>query len=861
MKKTVLCIILLISLGAVKTVRADTFSWSFNTDEYYTISDSSKVEISGGMAKLIPIDQTDDDNSSTGFGGGTHDETQWVTDHLELTDVGKTNGVGVFASRIIDAGIPVSRETISWFQYPHNALFAVDSYEDVYRSIDGGNNWAKVNFDFSGDTTDAVEIIHSSDKTLYIVDRDSRILSSADEGTSWKAVNLDYNGAESNAAEEILFDHNDYMYIVETDDDVWRSIDLGSTWTKVNDDYDLADVTSVRAMVSNATSVFIVSANAKVWESDDSGTTWAEINTNYNMGDTSSPRVATSDNTYIYIAEDDGDIWRSDNWGVSFTKICDDFDQTASPYPSAIAWDEIDQLYLVSDENDLYMSSDFGASWIKISTDFLEICRGLDGVSAGIQLQVRSDDDNSNWPEFTGPDGTASTFYTNPDSLLNVSPNRYFQYRAYLSTNNSSCTPELDSVVIGPARYPSSTPTVVNSLSQRYTSLSSFSEVLGPASIGNVKYQISNDSIHWYYWNGSGWTEQTGYGYPNETNTAEEVNVAIPLFYSDVGDGDFYFKAFFNSDGSQLVELDNIQIGYNPDPSDDDSNDPPIIEGVYPQIVNNTEDSEVVIIGKNFIDTPEIRIGGASISEVNFVSSTELEMIITKGFTPGTYDVLVVNPDDRCSILEDGITIEDPSPPVIQHIFPDSGVNDTTTDVFLIGINFKQGVTLQLGEIEIEDVFLVNENLLAVSIPPGITPGVYDIAINNPDDRSGRLENAFTVLPSCAKLFNLKVFPDTLLGSKWLTLPNIILISIEEQGYSFSANSEISFDPEDDLSMVFNWTLDKIIVVFLLINPNPDESLVNLIVSNILVEDESICEGSETITVTKEDALAINVIP
>jgi len=54
----------------------DTINWPFTTAGNYTVSDATKVEVAGGVAKLIAVDQTDNDNTSTGFGGGTHNQTR-----------------------------------------------------------------------------------------------------------------------------------------------------------------------------------------------------------------------------------------------------------------------------------------------------------------------------------------------------------------------------------------------------------------------------------------------------------------------------------------------------------------------------------------------------------------------------------------------------------------------------------------------------------------------------------------------------------------------------------------------------------------------------------------------------------------
>jgi hypothetical protein len=147
-------------------------------------------------------------------------------------------------------------------------------------------------------------------------------------------------------------------------------------------------------------------------------------------------------------------------------------------------------------------------------------------------------------------------------SLTNVVNNQFFQYKAYLETDNSSYSPELKSVVIGPTHYPGDNPTVQNNAGQTYAVLSSFVETLGAGNAGSVKYQISMDGTNWYYWNGSNWVAGSGY---SQTNTVAEVNTNCGQFDDDVGRGDFYFKAFLHSDaGAQQVELDQVDLGYTP---------------------------------------------------------------------------------------------------------------------------------------------------------------------------------------------------------------------------------------------------------------------------------------------------------
>ncbi len=65
------------------------------------------------------------------------------------------------------------------------------------------------------------------------------------------------------------------------------------------------------------------------------------------------------------------------------------------------------------------------------------------------KFQVRSGSSNPPTGEFVGPDGTKDTYFTDSDGEeIDVSDNRYFQYKAYFSTEDKGYTPELHSVTV-----------------------------------------------------------------------------------------------------------------------------------------------------------------------------------------------------------------------------------------------------------------------------------------------------------------------------------------------------------------------------------------------------------------------------
>ncbi len=72
---------------------------------------------------------------------------------------------------------------------------------------------------------------------------------------------------------------------------------------------------------------------------------------------------------------------------------------------------------------------------------------------------------------------------------------------------------------------------------------------------GEIYYQISDDGgTTWYYWDGVNWSTAGA----NDYNIASDIS--DNLWYFDASNGEIMFKAFLESDGSQLVQLDEVSV-------------------------------------------------------------------------------------------------------------------------------------------------------------------------------------------------------------------------------------------------------------------------------------------------------------
>lgn len=496
-------------------------SWLFVNSNDYTY-DAGKVRISDGTAGLILVDQTDDDNALTGFGGGTYNLTQWDEENA-LAELQADQTSGYFTSRIIDAGASTSWSALSWTpQMPYGKELPDDNKSE--------SGYSEGNADMTGN----VLLMHMNEAG----------------GT----IN-DYSGNGNDGIVE-----NDVSYSAEG---IFNTA-LNFSWGRVY----------IASLNPASTSDITITA----WFKTVSGGTIAAL------GGTSYPGLGVSDgyvtanNTQGGILAGGATVVNDGKWhfaaavmGSSGLKIYVDGILDA---PAGASSDSSGNNYAKIGLGTGFHWGSFGGTIDEVAV-FNRALTGteiLDFYKRGamsLKFQIRScDDPLCDNEQFTGPDATAGSFYSelnntaiNPPSLslANVPDNRYFQYRAYFGSDNISYSPGLKKVMIGPAHYPGDNATIVNKAGQKYLFLNSFFEIAGGGSAGAVRYQISANGTRWYYHNGTNWETAEGY---SETNSAMEVNLNLWTFHSQIGTGTFYFKAFFHSDTIRQVELNRVYLGY-----------------------------------------------------------------------------------------------------------------------------------------------------------------------------------------------------------------------------------------------------------------------------------------------------------
>jgi hypothetical protein len=105
--------------------------------------------------------------------------------------------------------------------------------------------------------------------------------------------------------------------------------------------------------------------------------------------------------------------------------------------------------------------------------------------------------------------------------------------------------------------YPTDNPSINPTESYSATEVDTWSSFVENASKdgGEIYYQLSDDNgATWQYWDGADWITAGTTDY----NTASTVNINISEFSTSTGQ--ISFRAFLESDGSQLVELDEVDV-------------------------------------------------------------------------------------------------------------------------------------------------------------------------------------------------------------------------------------------------------------------------------------------------------------
>jgi len=165
---------------------------------------------------------------------------------------------------------------------------------------------------------------------------------------------------------------------------------------------------------------------------------------------------------------------------------------------------------------------------------------------------------------------------------------------------------------------------------------------------------------------------------------------------------------------------------------------------IEPDSAENDQDTDAIITGVNFAETATAYIGSLQLEDATVESSTQMSVVIPFGLDAGEYDISVYNSESSYDTLADGFTVIESGALYVKAIEPNTGANDQDVNVTITGRNFQETPTAYLGAVELTDVQLFSDGVIAAVVPSGLAPATYDLTVINPDEESFTLEEAYT---------------------------------------------------------------------------------------------------------------------
>ncbi|MCP4614413.1 MAG: hypothetical protein GY845_37495, partial [Planctomycetes bacterium] len=206
-------------------------------------------------------------------------------------------------------------------------IFAAGTDSSVYRSIDNGANWTKIDLG-AGPSSNVIKVmIHATDtNTIYAATDTAGVYVSSNNGLAWSSkgvqgdtviTDLIYN----NSGPDTLFAVTNYGLL--------RSLNRGNDWAASNTglNADALYLTKIAQSTSDSTKFYLTTSTGRVYQSTNSGSSWTLYGTVPGVDNITSIIIDEISSNTLYIGVNDtlttDGVYKTDN-GASWTKIPND---------------------------------------------------------------------------------------------------------------------------------------------------------------------------------------------------------------------------------------------------------------------------------------------------------------------------------------------------------------------------------------------------------------------------------------------------------------------------------------------------------------------------------------------------------
>ncbi len=205
-------------------------------------------------------------------------------------------------------------------------IFAAGLDSSVYRSMDNGATWSKINFGVG--TSNVIKVlIHASDtNTVYAATDTAGVFVSSNYGAAWTSRGLHGDTVIT----DLVYNYSgpDTLFAV-TNYGLFRSLNRGNTWSESSTglNADALYLTKIVQSTSDSTKYYLATSTGRIYRSTNSGASWSVYGTVPGVDNITSIIVDNTDNNILYVGVNDtlttDGVYKTTN-GSAWSKIPND---------------------------------------------------------------------------------------------------------------------------------------------------------------------------------------------------------------------------------------------------------------------------------------------------------------------------------------------------------------------------------------------------------------------------------------------------------------------------------------------------------------------------------------------------------
>ncbi len=264
-------------------------------------------------------------------------------------------------------------------------LYAGTKRNGIYKSINGGAHWIRVDDNLLSDNRIYAFAIDSTSGIVY-AGTDKGVYTGTNDGRKWSPSGL----PEFYSVYTLLVDSDTVTTIYAgTNGGVYKSTDEGATWSPANDG--LPTYYAIRSLVIDSSvtpsAIYAATSGVGIYRTTNGGKHWvpSDEKAAYSINALAiDPSDNTSEPTKLY-AGVDRSVWKSTDGGKSWTEVALQRPSTDlsyayanAPISALMVHPDTNIIYVGDAEGNLYVGTDGKADWIE--TDRIEIDREFYGI-------------------------------------------------------------------------------------------------------------------------------------------------------------------------------------------------------------------------------------------------------------------------------------------------------------------------------------------------------------------------------------------------------------------------------------------------------------------------------------------------